>query len=104
MPDLHRALHSGDVPTAGPGQLLCRTLAVTIGAGQRAGLQGSASYAGAPEVGRVMNGTGFARVEASNDPSIPVGAHVTGPTGWRTRCRPANSGGTAIVRVGPVTC
>ena len=39
--------------------------AFTIGAGQRAGLQGSASYAGAPVAGRVMGGSGIARVSAS---------------------------------------
>ena len=55
-----------------------RTLAITIGAGQCAGLQGSASYAGAPTTGIVMGGTGVARVETSNDPSwlprMPVSA------------------------------
>src|SRR4051794_24477701 len=77
------AVESGPVPDPGPGQILCRTLALTIGAGQRAGLQGSASYAGAPEAGRVMGGTGFARVEASDDPNIPTGSLVTAMTGWQ---------------------
>ena len=36
-------------PEPGDGEVLVRTLAITIGAGQRAGLQGSASYAGAPD-------------------------------------------------------
>ena len=35
-------------------------------AGQRAGLQGSASYAGAPTTGIVMGGTGVGRVETSD--------------------------------------
>ena len=77
------ALHTEPVPEPGDGEVLCRTLAITIGAGQRAGLQGSASYAGAPEAGRVMGGTGFARVEASNDPSVTVGTMVTAMTGWQ---------------------
>jgi NADPH-dependent curcumin reductase CurA len=47
------ALRSAPVPAPADGQVLCRTLAVTIGAGQRAGLQGSASYAGAPMTGVV---------------------------------------------------
>src|SRR5437762_14076023 len=76
-------LEVGNVPEPGDGQVLCRTLALTIGAGQRAGLQGSASYAGAPEAGRVMGGTGFARVEASGDPSIATGSLVTAMTGWQ---------------------
>jgi NADPH-dependent curcumin reductase CurA len=71
------------VPEPGPGEVLCRTLAITIGAGQRAGLQGSASYAGAPTAGVVMSGTGVARVEASNDGAFAPGQLVTGPTGWQ---------------------
>ncbi len=42
-------LRTSSVPEAGEGEVLCRTLAITIGAGQRAGLQGSASYAGSPK-------------------------------------------------------
>lgn len=79
------AFRDGDVPPVGDGEVLCRTLAITIGAGQRAGLQGSASYAGAPVVGAVMGGTGVARVEASNDPAFTPGDLVVAPTGWQER-------------------
>ena len=48
-------LHDAAVPEPGDGEVLVRTLAITIGAGQRAGLQGSASYAGAPTTGVVMS-------------------------------------------------
>ena len=77
------ALQTVEVPTAGDGEVLCRTLAITIGAGQRAGLQGSASYAGAPRAGIVMGGTAVARVEASSDDSVPVGSLVVCPAGWQ---------------------
>jgi NADPH-dependent curcumin reductase CurA len=70
-------------PEPGDGEVLARTLAITIGAGQRAGLQGSASYAGVPVTGVVMGGTGVGRVEASNADGIAVGDLVTGPTGWQ---------------------
>jgi NADPH-dependent curcumin reductase CurA len=70
-------------PEPGAGEVLARTLAITIGAGQRAGLQGSASYAGAPVAGVVMSGTGVGRVEASNADGIAVGDLVSGPTGWQ---------------------
>ena len=70
-------------PAPGEGEVLCRTLALTIGAGQRAGLQGSASYAGAPVSGVVMGGTGVARVEASNADGFQAGDVVVGPTGWQ---------------------
>jgi NADPH-dependent curcumin reductase CurA len=71
------------VPTAGDGAVLCRTVAVTIGAGQRAGLQGSASYAGAPEAGRVMGGSGIARVVESNAAGYAPGDVVRAATGWQ---------------------
>ena len=77
------AVQTADVPEPGDGEVLCRTVAITIGAGQRAGLQGSASYAGAPVAGRVMDGTGFAVVEKSNDPSVTTGTMVTAATGWQ---------------------
>ena len=72
-----------DVPEPGEGEVLVRTLAITIGAGQRAGLQGSASYAGAPTTGIVMGGTGVGRVEASNVDGIESGDLVVGATGWQ---------------------
>ena len=77
------AMDTTEVPEAGAGEVLCRTLALTVGAGQRAGLQGSASYAAAPESGRVMNGTAVARVEESRADSIAVGDLVTCPAGWQ---------------------
>lgn len=65
----------------GQGQVLCETIAFVIAAGQRAGLQGSASYAGAPVTGVVMGGSSISRVVASNDPSVSVGALVSS-NGW----------------------
>ncbi len=79
----HFSLETEAVPEPGDGEVLCRTVAITIGAGQRAGLQGSASYAGAPQAGRVMGGSGIARVEASNDSRFAVGDVVRAPTGWQ---------------------
>ena len=77
------ALRTEAAPVPGDGEVLCRTLALTVGAGQRAGLQGSASYAGAPKAGVVMGGSGVARVEASNADAIAVGDLVTCQTGWQ---------------------
>jgi NADPH-dependent curcumin reductase CurA len=76
-------LRAVPMPEAGAGEVLCRTLALTIGAGQRAGLQGSASYAGAPVSGVVMGGNGVARVEASNALGFNPGDIVSAPTGWQ---------------------
>ncbi len=79
----HFEVRESDVPACGEGQVLCRTLALTIGAGQRAGLQGSASYAGAPRAGVVMGGTGVARIEASRAGGLAPGDLVVGATGWQ---------------------
>ena len=75
------ALRSEPAAQPGPGEVLCRTLVPTVGAGQRAGLQGSASYAGAPKSGVVMGGTGVARVEASNTDAIAAGSLVVCQSG-----------------------
>lgn len=79
----HYRLEESAKPEPAAGEVLCRTLEVAIGAGTRAGLQGSASYAGAPKTGIVMNGTGVARVEASRSPDYQAGDLVVGPTGWQ---------------------
>jgi NADPH-dependent curcumin reductase CurA len=76
-------LQTASLPALAAGQVLCRTLAITVGAGQRAGLQGSASYAGAPVAGVVMGGTGVARVEASDADGVLPGDLVVAPTGWQ---------------------
>ncbi|MBT7532650.1 MAG: NADP-dependent oxidoreductase, partial [Gammaproteobacteria bacterium] len=76
-------LVSSPIPVAGDQEVLCRTLQVTIAAGSRAGLQGSASYAGAPKTNIVMNGTGVARVEQSNSDAFAAGELVLCPSGWQ---------------------
>ena len=76
-------MESSVVPDPGDGEVLCRTLIVTVGAGTRAALQGSASYAGAPKTDTVMNGTGVARVEKSNDGSFAEGDLVVCRSGWQ---------------------
>ena len=63
--------------------MLCRTLLVTIAAGSRAGLQGSASYAGAPQTGVVMNATGVCRIEASKSEEFLEGDLVVCQSGWQ---------------------
>ena len=73
-----------DTPEPGPGEVLVRVQAITIGAGQRAGLQGSASYAGAPIKGALMGGTGVGIVERSNAAGIAEGDRVVAGTGWQS--------------------
>lgn len=77
------AVQSAPMPEARDDQVLCQTLAVTVGAGSRAGLQGSASYAGAPQTGVVMNGGAVSRVIASNSAAVNVGDIVSCSAGWQ---------------------
>jgi len=72
-----------EAPEPGDDEVLCRTLLTTVAAGSRAGLQGSASYAGAPQTNIVMNSSGVARVEVSNSDKFKAGDLVTCPTGWQ---------------------
>ena len=79
----HYRLHEADMPAAGAGEILVKTTAFAITAGTRAGLQGSASYAGAPKSGIVMNSTGVGQIVASNVEGLEVGQSVMAPTGWQ---------------------
>ena len=79
----HFTLRVQPAPAPADGEVLCRTLALTVGAGQRAGLQGSAGYAGAPRSGVVMGGTAVARVVESRASAIAPGGLVTCPAGWQ---------------------
>ena len=76
-------LSDAPMPVAEAGQVVVKTRAFAITAGARAGLQGSASYAGAPTTGIVMNGTGIGEVVESQSEDVPVGSMVLGSTGWQ---------------------
>jgi len=76
-------LTASPIPATQNGDVLCQTIAITIGAGTRAGLQGSASYAGAPKIGIVMNGTGVARVIESRCEELNDGDLVVCQSGWQ---------------------
>lgn len=77
-------LNEDSIPPLAAGEVLVQTIAFAITAGTRAGLQGSASYAGAPQTGVVMNGTGVGEVVESRADGIVPGDKVMGPTGWQT--------------------
>ena len=79
----HYRMEENPMPQIEAGQVLVKTTAFAITAGTRAGLQGSASYAGAPKAGIVMNATGVGEVVSSKADSLPQGTRVVGPTGWQ---------------------
>ncbi len=76
-------LAEAPMPEPGFDEVLVRTTAFAITAGTRAGLQGSASYAGAPRAGVVMNGTGVGVVVGGGHDEFPEGTRVLAPTGWQ---------------------
>ena len=96
-PDTYR-LAEAPAPVPEDGEVLVKTTSFAITAGTRAGLQGSASYAGAPRTGVVMNGTGVGEVAASNHPDFAVGDAVSAPTGWQIYSTHA---GAALTRIPP---
>ncbi len=79
-------LADAPMPVPGDDEVLIETSAFAITAGTRAGLQGSASYAGAPKAGIVMNATGVGRILESNAAGFNPGDTVQAPTGWQTHC------------------
>ncbi len=90
---------SSPMPEPAAGEVLCQTLAIGIGAGARAGLQGSASYAGAPQTGIVMNGQTISRIVESKAPSLQVGDLVICGSGWQAYAvHPAK----AVSKVNPI--
>lgn len=97
------SLQESELPEPGEGQVLCRTLELSIDAGTRAGLQGSASYAGRPETDVVMTGTAVARVEVSRTPSVAEGQIVTCPAGWQDFSVHDGRRVTAVEPVGPLS-
>lgn len=83
LEESHYRIEENPMPEAPADGVLVKTQAFAITAGTRAGLQGSASYAGAPKTDIVMNGTGVGEVVESNSADLPVGTKVMGPTGWQ---------------------
>ena len=76
-------LVESEMPKIGSDGVLVKTISFAITAGTRAGLQGSASYAGAPTTGIVMNCTGIGEIVESNDKNYPIGRNVLTQTGWQ---------------------
>ena len=74
-------LEESDMPETGPGQVLCRTIFLSIDPAARAWMQ-ARTYREQLVEGAVMPGHGLAEVVASNS-EIPIGTIVTGPVGWQ---------------------
>ena len=80
------------------GQLLLKTLYLSLDPYMRGRLSDSASYAAPIEVGQVIVGGTVSRVEVSNHPAYHEGDLVLGQSGWQSH---AVSDGTGLTKLDP---
>jgi len=86
------------VPAPGPGQILVRTLYLSLDPYMRGRMSDAPSYAAPVPLGGVMEGGTVGEVIASNNPAFAVGDIVLGRTGWQTH---ALSDGANLRKVDP---
>ena len=68
---------------AGPGELLVKSLYLSVDPYMRGRISGAKSYAAPVEIGGVMCGGVVGEVVASNNPKYAVGDIVQGEFGWQ---------------------
>ena len=78
----HFAVREGPIPEPGDGEVVCRTLLLSIDAANRAWMQG-ATYREAISGGDVMAGFALAEVVASGSDDFVPGAIVEADAGWQ---------------------
>src|SRR6266699_7339154 len=71
------------IPTPGPGEVLVRTLYLSVDPYMRGRMNERKSYAPPVQIGEVMVGGTVGRVEQSNDPSLKPGDVGAGNGGWQ---------------------
>jgi NADPH-dependent curcumin reductase CurA len=81
-PDNFRLDHVG-VPTPGDGELLLRTVYLSLDPYMRGRMSDAPSYAPRAELGHVMIGGAVSRVVRSSHPNYQPGDWVLGVTGWQ---------------------
>jgi NADPH-dependent curcumin reductase len=85
------ALREDAVPEPGPGEVVTRTIWLSIDPYMRGRLREQQTYAVAIQIGEVMTGETVGEVIASTDPRFAPGDVVVGARGWQTHCvTPAN--------------
>jgi NADPH-dependent curcumin reductase len=76
-------LETAPVPEPGPGQVLLKTLYLSLDPYMRGRMSDAKSYAKPVEIGEVMTGGTVSDVVRSNDPKYAPGDVVLGMTGWQ---------------------
>src|SRR4030095_10257998 len=93
---------SSMVADPGPGEVLCRTLLLSLDSATRAWMQG-ATDRGEVHAGTVMPGFTLAEVVASNDIKFKAGDLVEGDGGWQQYFVSPGKGLQKRVRRDPLT-
>lgn len=86
------------VPAAAPGQMLLRTLWLSLDPYMRGRMSDAPSYAKPVEIGQVMEGRTVSEVVASNCEGFAAGDIVLSPNGWQTH---AVSDGKGLRKIDP---
>src|SRR5579872_3006186 len=75
-----------EVPQPGPGEVVTRTIWLSIDPYMRGRLREQQTYAQPVNPGDVMTGETVGEVIASGHPEFAPGDVVVGPRGWQTHC------------------
>jgi hypothetical protein len=89
------------IPTAGPGEVLTRTVWLSIDPYMRGRVSDRKSYAPPVQIGEVMTGETVGEVIASTDPAFSPGDVVVGARGWQTHSLTPAVRLTRVDRHGP---
>ena len=89
-------LDNAPVPTPGPGQILLRTLYLSLDPYMRGRMSDGPSYAAPVALGEVMVGGTVSCVEASQHDGFKVGELVLGYSGWQDYALSGGQGLTAL--------
>ena len=89
-------LEASPIPALAPGQVLLRTLYLSLDPYMRGRMSDSASYARPVGIGEVMVGGVVARIEASQHADYQVGDRVLAYTGWQEYAVTETSGLTKL--------
>jgi hypothetical protein len=74
------------IPNPGPGEVVTRTIWLSIDPYMRGRLREEQTYAVAVQIGEAMTGETVGEVVASADPGFVPGDIVVGARGWQTHC------------------
>src|SRR2546429_4470906 len=85
-------------PTPGPGQVLLRTIWLSLDPYMRGRMSDAASYAAPVPIGGVMEGGTVSEVVASNNPGFAKGDIVLSRAGWQTH---ALADGKGLSKIDP---